>query len=298
MEPQAKPSNLSSAYTEDDMLDKIRKLLAKAEGTNNETEANAFFGKAQELMERYAISEAEARAKGIGISQTKPMQAEIVIPKGHVTITNAHTSLIQTICRCNRVITYNYTHDPNTRVLAGYEADVRFVEMLYHSVIIQMDRAMLRVFFDEDAAKANAEQVDETYNADGTPHTPRKKSFADAKIDTSDTAKMAAIKAARKRTFRPEFIAGYVGRVEERIMGDWRLRESERDESKSLVLRDAVHNVEDWLTNDLGLRFTHAPSKKLGNFARNSFARDAGRNAANNADLGHSGLSNNTKQIN
>src|SRR5450759_1282458 len=54
--------------SEEDLLRKVSALLAKAEGTDNEHEASAFFEKAHELMVRYASDEARVRAEQVRIN--------------------------------------------------------------------------------------------------------------------------------------------------------------------------------------------------------------------------------------
>lgn len=48
----------------DERVDKIQKLLAKAERASTEEEASAFFAKAEELMTKWAIDDAMLRASG------------------------------------------------------------------------------------------------------------------------------------------------------------------------------------------------------------------------------------------
>lgn len=49
--------------TEERMIDKVQKLLAKAEGTDNKDEADAFFAKAEEIMITHALNEDVIRAR-------------------------------------------------------------------------------------------------------------------------------------------------------------------------------------------------------------------------------------------
>ena len=49
--------------TNDDLIRKIQGLLAKAEGTDNQHEAEAFFAKANELMLKYSVSVAQLRSE-------------------------------------------------------------------------------------------------------------------------------------------------------------------------------------------------------------------------------------------
>lgn len=50
--------------TDPAILDKLEKLLAKANGTNNQNEAAAFFAKAAELMTKHGIEQAKLDAHG------------------------------------------------------------------------------------------------------------------------------------------------------------------------------------------------------------------------------------------
>jgi Protein of unknown function (DUF2786) len=52
----------TEATPRDKYVDKVRGLLAKAQGTDNQAEAEAFFAKAQELITKWEIEDAELRA--------------------------------------------------------------------------------------------------------------------------------------------------------------------------------------------------------------------------------------------
>jgi hypothetical protein len=67
--------------TDDKMLDKVRKLLAKAERAGTEHEAEAFTAKAQELILRYAIDEAMLQRKGE--KQSEQIVARTVYVEGY-----------------------------------------------------------------------------------------------------------------------------------------------------------------------------------------------------------------------
>lgn len=55
---------MNNTNSRDKMLDKVRGLLAKAESTEHEAEAEAFFAKAYELIQTYAIDETDLRDAG------------------------------------------------------------------------------------------------------------------------------------------------------------------------------------------------------------------------------------------
>src|SRR5690606_34689307 len=49
----------TKTFDRESYVEKVRKLLAKAEGAATEEEADAFFAKAQDLMTKWEIAEAE-----------------------------------------------------------------------------------------------------------------------------------------------------------------------------------------------------------------------------------------------
>lgn len=138
----------------DDLFRKIQGLLAKAEGTDNENEASAFYAKAQELMLRYAIDEARVReAMGQSRGSAKP---EMINYEYSSSDSNARgkANLLHVIARANRVRMLNYANKRNTNqrlfgattvasqwcALVGYKADIEYVKMLYTSLLIQSAR--------------------------------------------------------------------------------------------------------------------------------------------------------------
>src|SRR3972149_3198261 len=124
------------------MLQKIEALLRKAESTPYEEEAALFCAKAQELMERYAISE-EALWQ-LDPSKTEKPIIESVEIKGDASWEKF--SLFSVLADCNRCKAWKDTgRDYRGRTyyvrIAGYPSDVAFVEAMYASLLLQMDLA-------------------------------------------------------------------------------------------------------------------------------------------------------------
>lgn len=193
------------------LIEKIQALLAKAESTTYEAEADAFYAKAQELMVRYAIDEAELVASG------QKRKDEIVIREVSIRDgrqrTKPQRSLLNGIARVMGCRTWYYPKTERNAV-CGYESDVEFVIMLWASVNMQLLSSMLREV--KAARKAF------------TP-SPWQSKF-------------------REGVWLKNYMEGYVGRVYVRISGRYAKAVQDQPESVAIVLRDKGKDVDDWLS--------------------------------------------------
>jgi hypothetical protein len=136
--------------TDEKRLEVIRKLLAKAEGTDNPDEAAVYSAKAEELMVRYSIDEAMLAAA----NRSEPVS----IITRHVTIQQPYgidkSVLLHNISRHLNVNTIRYSNAntgrrgrpksaPVKMVLIGFETDIDLVEMLFTSLLVQASHGML-----------------------------------------------------------------------------------------------------------------------------------------------------------
>jgi hypothetical protein len=122
-----------------DILRKVQGLLTKSEHTDNEHERDAFLAKAQELMEKHAISMAQLEAVKPEL-QRKPIAEHVPAPKQQVG-GPAKASLMIALAKANRCqVTYSWN---NGRMLEvqGMPDDVAFVSMLYTSLCLQMEQS-------------------------------------------------------------------------------------------------------------------------------------------------------------
>ena len=129
--------------TENTALDKIRKLLAKAEAEGvTPAEAEAFTAKAAELMARYGIDRALLAATRP--ETDSPGDRIITIPNPWAAV---HAHLLCGICtamRCQAILLSG--RSPGTRVhIFGYASDLERADVLYTSVLLQMQHALARV---------------------------------------------------------------------------------------------------------------------------------------------------------
>ena len=134
--------------SEDDRLvDKVGKLLAQAEGTDNEHEAAAFVERAQQLATAHAVDlelarsrQAARRARG----GEEPLVQERLDVGARGKRGNRHRVLLYSvIARVNDVMV-NVAHDSTYVLGFGHRADLEVVERLWTSLAVQMTAAAQR----------------------------------------------------------------------------------------------------------------------------------------------------------
>lgn len=116
-----------------DLLDKIRKLLAKAEGTDNVNEAEAFSAKAAQLIAEHRVDPQhvrEALAHGaLGLRR---------IALGRGAYVRARLALLDAVARSQDCeVVFETGSAGTTAVMAGYESDLDVAEVLYTSLHAQ-----------------------------------------------------------------------------------------------------------------------------------------------------------------
>lgn len=120
--------------TEEKIIEKIRKLLALADRTDNEEEAAAFFEKAQHLMVAHAIE--EQALKAMGDAKAEKIVVRVVDIPERDEIKKAKHILLNSLAKANRcrIVILGGRGQVS---LIGYESDTLFVELLYSSVLMQ-----------------------------------------------------------------------------------------------------------------------------------------------------------------
>jgi len=125
----------------DRLVDRIGKLLAQAEGTDNEHEASAFVERAQQLATAHAVDLELARARqrarhDRGVEE--PLVQERVEVGARGKRGNRHRVLLySTVARANDVMV-NVAHDSTYVLGFGHRADLEVVERLWASLAVQM----------------------------------------------------------------------------------------------------------------------------------------------------------------
>jgi hypothetical protein len=126
------------------ILDKIGKLLAQAEGTTNEHEAEAFVGRAQELATSYAVDLELARARQ---ASRRLKAADEAFEQRTVHVGergrrgNRHLVMLYVVVAQANDVLVNVAHDSTFVLGFGYAADLDVVERLWASLATQMAAA-------------------------------------------------------------------------------------------------------------------------------------------------------------
>ena len=119
------------------VLARVRALLAKAESTTFDEEADALTSKAQELMARHAIDLAmlDASAPNHGA----PVARRIHLDDPYVDAKSTLLSVVATENRCRSVFTPGFGFS----TVFGFDADIDIVELLFTSLLTQATSSMV-----------------------------------------------------------------------------------------------------------------------------------------------------------
>jgi len=129
----------SAAHDADErMLSRIRALLAKAESTEFEQEAEALSARAQELMAKYSIDHALLAAR-TG-DKEEPAGRRIAVDNPYE---KPKTVLLNTVAEANRCRVI-WSQDVGLATVVGFPADLDAVELLFTSLLVQANTAMMR----------------------------------------------------------------------------------------------------------------------------------------------------------
>lgn len=123
----------------DPLLERIRALLAKAESTNFEQEAMAFTTKAQELITRHAIDSAML-ADAEGTAGEEPSIIRVPLDPPYWDAKGLMLQIVAERTRCRALMMSGL----NMSRVVGYPADLEAVEMLFTSLLIQAQTALVQ----------------------------------------------------------------------------------------------------------------------------------------------------------
>lgn len=125
--------------TEHPRLRQVRALLAKAESTDSEHEAEALYAKAQELITRHALGQLLAGEQA-STDARSPSVRRVWLDAPYVA---AKAGLVAAVASANRCRTaFAQRHD--FIVVVGATSDLDAVELLSTSLLVQADLAMAR----------------------------------------------------------------------------------------------------------------------------------------------------------
>lgn len=129
----------------DRLVDKVGKLLAQAEGTDNEHEAAAFVERAQQLATAHAVDLELARSRQAARrGQGEPLVQERVDVGARGKRGNRHRVLLYSVVARTNDVLVNVAHDSTYVLGFGHRADLEVVERLWASLAVQMTAAAQR----------------------------------------------------------------------------------------------------------------------------------------------------------
>ena len=252
-----KASSSGSGSGQDRLVDRIGKLLAQAEGTDNEHEAAAFVERAQQLATAYAVDLELARGRQRN-KQSRGAAVPLVQERIEIGARgkrgNRHRVLLYSVvARANDVLV-NVAHDSTYVLGFGHRADLEVVERLWASLAVQMVAASQR-------------RMDQgEHRAAGIAGQTWRLSFYDGWVEAVGTRLQAARDKAVAETPTPS-----------------------GEPSAALVLRDKGERVSSFYAANSEARGSWR-GPWSGRTAVSGRARAAGRSDGQRADLGQPGL--------
>jgi hypothetical protein len=120
------------------VLERVRALLAKAESSDYDAEADSLTAKAQDLMARYSID--HALVATTGPTPDEPGGIRIAVDNPYE---GEKAMLLDRVARANRCQAIRSLHFGFVTVV-GFAADLRAVEVLYTSLLVQVTGALQR----------------------------------------------------------------------------------------------------------------------------------------------------------
>lgn len=122
------------------LLDRVRKLLAKAEGTDNPHEAEAFSAKAAELIALHRID--PARLVG-DVDDRLELRR---VPLGRGAYVRARLALLMQIAQAHDAeVVFQTGPDGMTAIVAGFASDLDVIRVLYESLHTQAASQMAAI---------------------------------------------------------------------------------------------------------------------------------------------------------
>jgi hypothetical protein len=129
----------TAASADATLVDKVRKLLAMAEGTANPNEADAFSRKAAALIAEHRIRPDQLRATGSGELGVE----EFLLGRG--AYVRGRLALLQAVAEAHScMVVFQAQTSGMVAFVAGFRADLDTVGLLYHSLHTQASSRMAR----------------------------------------------------------------------------------------------------------------------------------------------------------
>lgn len=274
-------------------IDKIAALLAMAERTSNEHEADAFLRKAQQLATHASVDLAMARAATARQElREQPITKTIVIGEARRRANKHLIALFLGLAQSNDV-KIDIAHNSTYVIAYGMPSDIEVTEVLFNSLATQM-ASSAEVWLRTGVWR------DDFYSAVERDRRGRRVSYKKPHTVMSARATFCAAFAARistrVREVRDEAIAERVAaeKAAGSRFGFGSGGRNAADESKALmstavVLRNKTEEVKNFYSSNSKARGSWSGYTGVGSGANGGKARSAGRSAADRAQIGERG---------
>lgn len=257
---------------EEKLLNQIRNLLAKAESTTFEAEADACIAKAQELMMKHAIDEAMLKASGKK-SREEIVTLQVTIRKRFKATQGSFLHQMAQLFNCRVYYTDIGARLPYTVV--GYESDAAFVEILFESIRAQANRDRL-------AAGIGLRKIVDCNDCGGSGEYP---DFLGG--GKCETCKGKGKRQGSQGIAAHSFLDGYFNRVLARCRERYKKQVEEAGSSVALALRDRSVDVDDWMKKRVSLRTARASRARSFDAGAHASGRSAGERTDISGGRGH-----------
>lgn len=181
----ARSGAAAAVDVDDRLLERIRLLLAKAESTDYPAEAETFTAAAQSLMARHSIDAAVLAASAAGPSDG-PAAVRVGIDPPYE---GPKASLLNVVAQANRGRVV-WSSSLGFATVVGFPADLRAIEGLFTSLLVQATRAMTHAAAEAGAGSRSRSRSFRTAFLEGFAHRigERLVEAAQAEVDKAVTA--------------------------------------------------------------------------------------------------------------
>lgn len=235
-----------------DITDKVAKLLAMAERTENPHEAEAFTEKAEELMLQYGIEMAQIAARGPVGNNVDPVIIEKIYINGtYEAATVTYGYAVAPSFNCRSFQSKGPQDKGHYIWIVGHTSDVEQAATLVRSLLIQSEFAM-----------------NYWWSAEGRASVL---SWGGGRSE--------------QKLARRQFMFAFGSGVRERLSEVRNRVVKEATVGTDLVLRDRGKRVDDWVGGNMSFRKTSGRSMKGGAAEAASAGHQAGRESVGNKSL-------------
>lgn len=300
-----------------DILRKVRGLIAKADGTNNPHEADAFRKKADAMMLQYRIAQHELKSDSEASREINPHDYDLSFyttdPFGR-----EKWSVMQYVARHCRAVLVGWEFTGLTIPVVASDEDFEYFDMLFTNIILEMsnglepkprrDEREIDYLVRAKEAGMKWERIAELMIQHGINESfevyARNVGVRFTKMYTDYCNEHARPRLrVMPKTYQNSFVRGFVAEINDRLFKMRREVQAEYDmthegQGTELVLADMKRLV-DARTRQL---FGSPPRSYYRGSSRDTRKVDsgafaAGRQAAANMDLGARGMSDSRQQI-